>query len=96
MTQHFFPHLMRQDQAQRIDRLIAGIEQIANAVNRFNDLLIDAGLPTELISIRHKGREMSPYWGETSVAHDLHRLRILDTIERIKIMHPAPQKARAA
>lgn len=96
MTQPNFPHLLRPEYLEKLERLEHGIEQIAQAVIRYNALLLDAGNPTPPISIRHKGREMSCHSGEISVSIDLQRLRLLDKMDRLNIQHPAPQKRRAA
>lgn len=96
MIQPSFPHLLTPERLDQYEQLEVAIEKIAQAVMRFNSMLRDAGSPTPPISIRHKGKEMSCFSGEITVSMDLQQLRLLDKMDRINLMHPAPPKRRAA
>lgn len=90
-----FQHLLPQQKADQIDQLLHDIEKISLSINRFNALLNEAGNPINAISIRYKGHDQSTFFGETTVAMDLQRLQLLNTIDRFDLCFPAKAKGAA-
>jgi hypothetical protein len=95
MSSHF-PNLLSAAREKQIRDLLIDIERIASAIDRFNDNLAQAGYPTKVITIRHKGNWQTLFFGQTTVGLDLQDLLIAHDADRFKLCYPKPQERRAA
>jgi hypothetical protein len=96
MNQPNYPNLLTEEKAATIKRLLEGLENIAHAINRWNDLNASIGYHTKLITIRHVGAEGRLFFGETSAALDLQRVLLLHQIDKIDMLQPSRQEKVAA
>jgi hypothetical protein len=95
MSSHF-PNLLNESKEKQIRDLLIEIERVALAIDRFNDKLGQAGYPTKMITIRHKGNERTLFFGQTTVALDLQDLLIAHQFDKFNLCYPEQKERKAA